>query len=189
MEGMVINKIKKIAELILLKDKEYNESEKLKECLKRYINLNNEIGILEDTLNDLDNNTNTSSVVNTKFLNDELEKYLSTLDGLKCQLDEINNNMNLANYEELNEYIKKLRNIVIANVDDSLKWDIYNRISELRKELESIEWELELMILNYGLQKFEIDEKICNNNEDLFEYICNRIIEYLENEDENEMKN
>jgi len=82
-----------------------------------------------------------------------------------------------------------LKNIVIINVDDSLKWDIYNRISELRKELESIEWELELMILNYGLQKFEIDEKICNNNEDLFEYICNRIIEYLENEDENEMKN
>jgi len=103
---MVINKIKKIAELILLKDQEYNECEKLKEYLKRYINLNNEIGILEDTLNDLDNNTNTSSVVNTKFLNEELEKYLNTLDKLKCQLDKINNNMNLANYEELNEYIK-----------------------------------------------------------------------------------
>jgi ABC-type phosphate transport system auxiliary subunit len=181
MEGMVINKIKKIAELILLKDKEYSEIEKLKEYLKKYIDLNNEIGILEDTLKDLDNNSNTLNINDAKFLSNELRKYLNTLNKLRCQLNELNSNVNVVNYDELNECIKKMRNIVV-NVDDSLKWDIYNKIDELKKELETVEWELELIILNYGLQKFEIDDN--DNNEELYDYIYQKIIQHLTNLDE-----
>ncbi|WP_292460243.1 hypothetical protein [Methanothermococcus sp.] len=178
---MVINKIKKIAELILLKDKEYSEIEKLKKYLKRYIDLNNEIGILENTLEDLDNNSNTLNINDAKFLSNELRKYLNTLNKLRCQLNELNNNVNVVNYNELNEYLKKMRNIII-NIDDSLKWDIHNRIDELKKELETIEWELELIILNYGLQKFEIDDN--DNNEELYDYIYQKIIQHLTNLDE-----
>ncbi|WP_421077521.1 hypothetical protein Mjas_07360 [Methanothermococcus sp. Ax23] len=178
---MVINKIKKIAELILLKDKEYSEIEKLKEYLKKYIDLNNEIGILEDTLKDLDNNSNTLNINDAKFLSNELRKYLNTLNKLRCQLNELNSNVNVVNYDELNECIKKMRNIVV-NVDDSLKWDIYNKIDELKKELETVEWELELIILNYGLQKFEIDDN--DNNEELYDYIYQKIIQHLTNLDE-----
>ena len=181
MEGMVINKIKKIAELILLKDKEYSEIEKLKEYLKKYIDLNNEIGILEDTLKDLDNNSNTLNINDAKFLSNELRRYLNTLNKLRCQLNELNSNVNVVNYDELNECIKKMRNIVV-NVDDSLKWDIYNKIDELKKELETVEWELELIILNYGLQKFEIDDN--DNNEELYDYIYQKIIQHLTNLDE-----
>ena len=178
---MAINKIKKIAELILLKDKEYSEIEKLKEYLKKYIDLNNEIGILEDTLKDLDNNSNTLNINDAKFLSNELRKYLNTLNKLRCQLNELNSNVNVVNYDELNECIKKMRNIVV-NVDDSLKWDIYNKIDELKKELETVEWELELIILNYGLQKFEIDDN--DNNEELYDYIYQKIIQHLTNLDE-----
>ena len=178
---MVVNKIKKIAELILLKDKEYSEIEKLKEYLKKYIDLNNEIGILEDTLKDLDNNSNTLNINDAKFLSNELRKYLNTLNKLRCQLNELNSNVNVVNYDELNECIKKMRNIVV-NVDDSLKWDIYNKIDELKKELETVEWELELIILNYGLQKFEIDDN--DNNEELYDYIYQKIIQHLTNLDE-----
>ena len=177
----MINKIKKIAELILLKDKEYSEIEKLKEYLKKYIDLNNEIGILEDTLKDLDNNSNTLNINDAKFLSNELRKYLNTLNKLRCQLNELNSNVNVVNYDELNECIKKMRNIVV-NVDDSLKWDIYNKIDELKKELETVEWELELIILNYGLQKFEIDDN--DNNEELYDYIYQKIIQHLTNLDE-----
>jgi len=87
----------------------------------------------------------------------------------------------VVNYDELNECIKKMRNIVV-NVDDSLKWDIYNKIDELKKELETVEWELELIILNYGLQKFEIDDN--DNNEELYDYIYQKIIQHLTNLDE-----
>ncbi|AEH06002.1 hypothetical protein [Methanothermococcus okinawensis] len=178
---MEINKIKMIAELILLKDKEYSETEKLKNYLKKYIDLNNEIGILEDTLKDLDNNnSNTLNVSDAKFLSNELRGYLNTLNKLKYQLNELNNtnNINVVNYNELNDCIKKMRDIII-NVDDSLKWDIHNRIDELKNELETIEWELELIILNYGLQKFEIDN---NNNEELYDYIYQKIIQHLNQE-------
>ena len=125
----------------------------------------------------MDNNSNTLNINDAKFLSNELRKYLNTLNKLRCQLNELNSNVNVVNYDELNECIKKMRNIVV-NVDDSLKWDIYNKIDELKKELETVEWELELIILNYGLQKFEIDDN--DNNEELYDYIYQKIIQHLQ---------
>ncbi len=184
MEGMVINNIKKAAELILLKDKEYEETEKLKNYFKRYVKLNNEIGILHDTLIDLYKNKQDVAV--SKILNKELQRYLNILEGLEYQLLILHSKMNIANYDKLRECIEKLRNIRALGNDDYLINDLYNRMFELSSELEKIEWNLELMILNYGLQRFEIDEDMDNNNKDLIEYICNLIIEHLENDDKHE---
>jgi protein subunit release factor A len=164
----------------LLKDNNYEECDKLKSYLKRYINLKNEIDILENTLNDLDN-TPEMTCMHVKLLNKELEIYFKLLDKLNNQLNLMNKKINISNYDELTEYLEKLRNVIINDSDNSLKWDICNRISELKAELENIEWELELMILNYGLQRFEIDDNPWQTGSDIFGYLCEKIVEYLNN--------
>jgi uncharacterized protein (DUF342 family) len=126
-------------------------------------------------LKELDNKSNLK-VGDAKYLINGINDYMETLNKLKCQLDELNNNINISNYRELNKYIEKLKNISIDN-NDSLKWDIFNKIEGLKQELENIQWELEMIILNYGLQKHEINYK--HIQDDLFEHICKKIIQHF----------
>ncbi|UXM85064.1 hypothetical protein [Methanococcus aeolicus] len=171
--GIIITNIKKIAELILLKDKEYTDKDKLKHYFKKYVNITNEIGILEDSLKELNNRLNLN-MGNEKYLTNEINEYMESLNKLKHNLDKLNNNIDIINYQELNEYINKLKNVSV-DTDDSLNWDIFNKIEGLKLELENIRWELEMAILNYGLQKLEINYN--HIKDDLFEYTCKKIIQ------------
>lgn len=175
---MTNKKLKKLAELILLKDSQYIENSKLKECLKKYIGIYNEICILEATLKDLDKDS--VNVKEIQFLSKEIQAYMDKVNEVELRLNNLNKYKKISNYNELKEYIKKLKNLNIP-IDDSLKWDIYNRIIALEKEIRGIERELELIILNYALSNTDFDKKINNcKNEDMFDILYDEIISYLE---------
>ncbi|MBW9222478.1 hypothetical protein KKP97_05470 [Methanothermococcus sp. SCGC AD-155-C09] len=179
---MVINNIKRAAELILLKDKNYEEVDKLRDYLKKYIDLCNEIGILEETLKDLGGcSRNIIIDDNGKPLNEELKNYLNILNELKLQLDNLNENKKIIvlNYKELNDLINKMKNIKIE-IRAPLKWEICSKIENLKEKLEYVEHKLELIILNYGIKKFDINlDNIKNEKKELNTHIYERIIQHL----------
>lgn len=178
MGNMTNKKLKKLAELILLRDSKYVENSKLKECLKKYIGIYNEICSLEATLKDLDKDS--VSVKEIQFLSKEIRAYMDKVNEVELHLNNLNKYKKISNYNELREYIKKLKNLNIP-IDDSLKWDIYNRIIVLEKEIRRIERKLELIILNYGLSKTDFDKKINNcKNDDMFDILYDEVMSYLE---------
>jgi len=170
-------KLKKLAELILLKDPRFEDSAKLKEVFKSYVGMYNEICILEDTLRDLDRDL--VNVKEIQFLDNELKAYTHKLNDLEAHLRKLNSKKKVSNYDELIECLHRLKNLNIS-VDNSLKWDIYNRMVGLDRKLRNIERELEFIILNYALSNTEIDKKISTYEKDLFELIYEEVTNYLE---------
>ncbi|MDK2790491.1 MAG: hypothetical protein PWP15_998 [Methanothermococcus sp.] len=182
MDNMTNKKLKKLAELILLKDSQYIENSKLKECLKKYIGIYNEICILEATLKDLDKDS--VNVKEIQFLSREIQAYMDKVNEVEQHLNNLNKYKKISNYNDLKRCIKKMKNLNIS-IDDSLKWDIYNRIITLEKEIRCIERELELIILNYALSNTDFDKKINNcNNDDMFDILYDEVISYLEKDDQ-----
>ena len=142
-------------ELIILKDKDYEKIDELKEYFKKYIDLNNEIDILEETLENLDTNSEVRiSIEEGKFLSRELRRYLDLVKELEDQLERLNNSeyITITNYYNLKRCIEELKNIYI-NINSSLKWDIYHKIEELKKELKEVEKKLKEMVLDYELKR------------------------------------
>ena len=142
-------------ELIILKDKDYEKIDELKEYFKRYIDLNNEIDILEETLENLDTNSEVRiSIEEGKFLSRELRRYLDLVKELEDQLERLNNSeyITITNYNNLKRCIEELKSISI-NINSSLKWDIYHKIEELKKELKEVEKKLKEMVLDYELKR------------------------------------
>jgi len=142
-------------ELIILKDKDYEKIDELKEYFKRYIDLNNEIDILEETLENLDTNSEVRiSIEEGKFLSRELRRYLDLVKELEDQLERLNNSeyITITNYYNLKRCIEELKNIYI-NINSSLKWNIYYKIEELKKELKEVEKKLKEMVLDYELKR------------------------------------
>jgi len=142
-------------ELIILKDKDYEKIDKLKEYFKRYIDLNNEIDILEETLENLDTNSEVRiSIEEGKFLSRELKRYLDLVKELENQLERLNNSeyITIINYHNLKRCIEELKSISI-NINSSLKWNIYYKIEELKRELKEVEEKLKEMVLEYKLKK------------------------------------
>lgn len=181
---MIINNIKRAAELILLKDKNYEEVDKLRDYLKKYIDIRNEIGILEETLKDLEDCSGNIIIDdNGKSLNEELEKYSNILNELKLQLDKLNENKKIIvlNYKELSDLINKIKYIKM-DINTPLKWEIYSKIEDLKKKLEYVEWKLELIVLNYGIKKFDINLNDVEDLRDINNHIYERIIQHLNGE-------
>lgn len=170
-------KLKKLAELILLKDPQFDESSKLKDIFKNYVGMYNEICILEETLKDLDRDL--VNVREIQFLDNELRAYTHKLNDLETHLRKLHAHKRISNYDELTNCLHKLKNLNIS-VDNSLKWDIYNRMVGLDRKLRGIERELELIILNYALSRTDIDKKISTYEKDLFDLIYEEITKYLE---------
>ncbi|MBA2861564.1 hypothetical protein [Methanococcus maripaludis] len=170
-------KLKKLAELILLKDPQFEESSKLKDVFKSYVGMYNEICILEDTLKDLDRDL--VNVREIQFLDNELRAYTHKLNDLETHLRKLHAHKRISNYDELTGCLHKLKNLNIS-VDNSLKWDIYNRMVGLDRKLRNIERDLEFIILNYALSRTDIDKKISNYEKDLFDLIYEEIMNYLE---------
>ncbi|ABR54811.1 conserved hypothetical protein [Methanococcus vannielii SB] len=179
-------KLKKLAELILLKDPRFEESSKLKDVFKSYVGMYNEICILEDTLQDLDRDL--VNVREIQFLDSELKTYTYKLNELEKRLQKLHSHKKISNYDELINCINKLKNLNIS-VDNSLKWDIYNRMVGLDRKLRRIERDLEFIILNYALSNTEIDKKISAYEKDLFDLIYEEVINYLEIKNENKAEN
>ncbi len=166
--------ISKVAKLILFKDKSYLEIDSLKEKFKIYSELSDEIRMLEDKLSELDN----KNLEHKKHMKD-INEYLKVVDLLKNKLDKINKSIVVENYNILNECITLLKNIKINSKEDSLKYDILNRIDDLKIQLDTVQWELEVIILDYAIKNLDID--FSEYNEDLFNYLCDEIEKYLTN--------
>ncbi len=175
---MDIANLKKVAELILLKDKEYCENDKLKHYLKKYIALKNDICILEETLADMQKNPDLCKKYSEE-LDSEIKRYFNILDGLESQLVILNSKFQLKNYTTLEKCVNNLRNIKITSAKYDIH-DIYSRLTKLYSDLEIVEWNLELIILNYGLKNFEVDKKYKCQNNNLLDHICGKIMDYLE---------
>ena len=73
---------------------------------------------------------------------------------LEDQLERLNNSeyITITNYYNLKRCIEELKNIYI-NINSSLKWDIYHKIEELKKELKEVEKKLKEMVLDYELKR------------------------------------
>ena len=142
-------------ELIILKDKDYEKIDKLKEYFKRYIDLNNEIDMLEETLESLDTNSEVRiSIEEGRFLSRELKRYLDLVKELENQLERLNSSeyITIINYHNLKKCIEVLKSISI-NIKCSLKWDIYYKIEDLKRELKEVEEKLKEMVLDYKLKR------------------------------------
>lgn len=142
-------------ELIILKDKDYEKIDKLKEYFKRYIDLNNEIDMLEETLESLDTNSEVRiSIEEGRFLSRELKRYLDLVKELENQLERLNSSeyITVINYHNLKRCIEVLKSISI-NINCSLKWDIYYKIEDLKRELKEVEEKLKEMVLDYKLKR------------------------------------
>ncbi|GBF36615.1 MAG TPA: hypothetical protein EYG77_04705 [Methanothermococcus okinawensis] len=142
-------------ELIILKDKDYEKIDKLKEYFKRYIDLNNEIDMLEETLESLDTNSEVRiSIEEGRFLSRELKRYLDLVKELENQLERLNSSeyITIINYHNLKRCIEVLKSISI-NINCSLKWDIYYKIEDLKRELKEVEEKLKEMVLDYKLKR------------------------------------
>jgi len=142
-------------ELIILKDKDYEKIDKLKEYFKRYIDLNNEIDMLEETLESLDTNSEVRiSIEEGRFLSRELKRYLDLVKELENQLERLNSSeyITVINYHNLKRCIEVLKSISI-NIKCSLKWDIYYKIEDLKRELKEVEEKLKEMVLDYKLKR------------------------------------
>jgi hypothetical protein len=137
--------IKKIAELIIIKDNDFEEKDKLKELLVRYVKIHDEISILENVLEDFEE------------LDIWLKNLIKDIDITEKLLDKLNKNINISNYNEIKELFKKFKGIEI-NLDESLRWDVHNKIEILKKELEEVEKQLEFTILNYAIVKTGSDD-------------------------------
>ncbi|EHP85701.1 hypothetical protein [Methanotorris formicicus] len=137
--------IKKIAELIIIKDKDFKEKDKLKELLVRYVKIHDEISILENVLEDFEE------------LDIWLKNLIKDIDITEKLLDKLNKNINIPNYNEIKELFKKFKDIEI-NLDESLRWDVYNKIENLKRELEEVEKQLEFAILSYAIVKTGSDD-------------------------------
>ena len=73
---------------------------------------------------------------------------------LEDQLERLNNSeyITITNYYNLKRCIEELKNIYI-NINSSLKWNIYYKIEELKKELKEVEKKLKEMVLDYELKR------------------------------------
>ncbi|MBP2143120.1 hypothetical protein J2127_000261 [Methanococcus voltae] len=171
------SELKKLAELILLKDPQYENSENLKTIFKKYISLYNEIEILEETLNDLDICSINMSQI--QVFNEELRIYAKMVDELKEYLRKINRDHKLYNYAEIMETINKLKDLKV-NTNDEVRWDLYNRLRGLEENFHKVERDLELNVLNYALCNTDIDLKISEYpTQDIFELLKQEITSYL----------
>ncbi|AEF96315.1 hypothetical protein [Methanotorris igneus] len=132
--------LKKIAELIILKDKDFEEKDKLKELLVKYVKIRDEIGILESILEDFEE------------LDIKLKNLAKDIEITEKLLDKLNKNINISNYNEIKKLFKKFKSIEIS-LDESSRWDIYHKIETLKKDLEDVERQLEFAILNYAIAK------------------------------------
>ncbi|MCS3900618.1 hypothetical protein [Methanococcus voltae] len=171
------SELKKLAELILLKDPAYENSENLKTIFKKYISLYNEIEILEETLDDLDIRSINMSQI--QVFNEELKIYSKMVDDLKEYLKKINRNHKLYNYDEVLKNVNKLKDLKV-NTNDEVRWDLYNRLRGLEENFHKVERDLELNVLNYALCNTDLDVKILQYpTQDIFELLKQEISLYL----------
>ncbi|ACV24452.1 hypothetical protein [Methanocaldococcus fervens] len=147
--------IEKIAELLLLKDKNFKEKERLRDLLRNYIKIKDEISYLEDILEDFENLD-----VNLKHLKRDA-------DIIKSILPKLSKFTNIPVFMDIIKMLDAVEKIDTKELE-AIRWEINKETDELRDELKSVENELKSIIVKEAISKIGTSD-------------LNEFLKYLEN--------
>ncbi|XRP96424.1 hypothetical protein ACO3UB_05620 [Methanocaldococcus sp. 16A] len=132
--------IERVAELLLLKDKNFEEKEKLRDLLKDYIKTKDEISYLENILEDFENLD-----VNLKHLKRDA-------DIIKSILPRLSKYTNIPVFLKIVEMLDIIDKIDTKELE-AVRWNINKEIEELNDKLKTVENELRAIIINESISK------------------------------------
>ncbi|AAB99025.1 hypothetical protein MJ_1021 [Methanocaldococcus jannaschii DSM 2661] len=132
--------IERVAELILLKDKNFKEKERLRDLLREYIKTKDEISYLENILEDFENLD-----VNLKHLKRDA-------DIIKSILPRLSKFTNIPVFMKIVKMLEAVEKIDTEDLE-SVRWNINKEIEELNDKLKTLENELRVIIINEALSK------------------------------------
>ena len=132
--------IERVAELLLLKDKNFKEKERLRDLLREYIKTKDEISYLENILEDFENLD-----INLKHLKRDADIIKSILPRLS----------KFTNIPVFMRIVKMLDAVGKINTEEleTVRWNINKEIEELNDKLKTVENELRAIIINESISK------------------------------------
>jgi hypothetical protein len=132
--------IERVAELLLLKDKNFKEKERLRDLLREYIKTKDEISYLENILEDFENLD-----INLKHLKRDADIIKSILPRLS----------KFTNIPVFMRIVKMLDAVEKINTEEleTVRWNINKEIEELNDKLKTVENELRAIIINESISK------------------------------------
>nr|WP_048196752.1 hypothetical protein [Methanocaldococcus vulcanius] len=132
--------IERVAELVLLKDVNFKDKEKVRDLLREYIKIKDEISYLDSILEDFEN------------LDANLKHLKRDADIIKSTLPRLSKFTNIPFFMGL---VKMLDTVEKINIEDleSVRWSINKEIEELSEKLKKIENELRAIIINESMNK------------------------------------
>ncbi|AIJ05767.1 hypothetical protein JH146_0922 [Methanocaldococcus bathoardescens] len=132
--------IERVAELLLLKDKNFKEKEKLRDLLREYIKTKDEISYLENILEDFENLD-----VNLKHLKRDA-------DIIKSILPRLSKFTNIPVFMRIVKMLDTVEKIDTKELE-TVRWNINKEIEELNDKLKTVENELRAIIINESISK------------------------------------
>lgn len=166
----ILNQINTTQNLLENKTTEYNNLKSFN--VKDKYNMSNlyrSKNELENKINELENKSFLFKLLNKKYINSQLQKYLSSLQNIENKINELNKEYNLnknklnkekqQNLEKIQEEINNLQN-KIDSLNNKYKLDRYNKYMnfiEFRKN--HYNKEIELLFKKLNLPVFVIDYK------------------------------
>lgn len=117
--------IERVAELILLKDKNFKEKERLRDLLREYIKTKDEISYLENILEDFENLD-----VNLKHLKRDA-------DIIKSILPRLSKFTNIPVFMKIVKMLEAVEKIDTEDLE-SVRWNINKEIEELNDKLKHL---------------------------------------------------
>jgi len=132
--------IERVAELVLLKDVNFKDKERVRDLLREYIKIKDEISYLDSILEDFEN------------LDANLKHLKRDADIIKSTLPRLSKFTNIPFFMGL---VKMLDTVEKINIEDleSVRWSINKEIEELSEKLKKIENELRAIIINESMSK------------------------------------
>jgi len=161
--------VEKLAELLLIKDKNFKEKEKLRDLLREYIKTKDEISYLGDVLEEFENLD-----VNLKHLKRDAEV-------IKSILPKLSKFTNIPFFMRIIKMLETIEKIDTKELE-AVRWDINKEIEELCDKLKIIEEELISIITNESISKIGTSDL-----EEFFKYLEN--LRYEDNEQKEEVCN
>ncbi|MEO2117330.1 MAG: hypothetical protein ABGW92_02840 [Methanocaldococcus sp.] len=132
--------IERVAELLLLKDKNFKDKEKLRDLLKEYIKTKDEISYLENILEDFENLD-----VNLKHLKRDA-------DIIKSIIPRLSKFTNIPIFMRIVKMLEAVEKIDTKELE-TVRWNINKEIEELNNKLKEVENELKAIIINESMSK------------------------------------
>ena len=161
--------IEKIAEQVLLKEKNFKDKEKLRDLLREYIKTKDEISYLENILEDFEN------------LDTHLKHLKRDAEIIKSIIPRLSKFTNIPVFMDIVNMLDAVEKINTGELE-TVRWNINKEIDELKDKLKTVENELKAILVNESLSKIGT-----SNLDEFLKYLEN--LKYEEKEQNDEVHN